>query len=68
MAKSRVRGGKKAHNKKIEQRNRIVQSKQNEIQRLFNESMKAQIEEMRKKNEEGIDVDQNEEKNEMGLV
>jgi hypothetical protein len=68
MAKSRVRGGKKAHNKKIQQRNRIVQSKQNEIQRLFNESMKAQIEEMRKKNEEGIDVDQNEEKNEMGLV
>jgi hypothetical protein len=68
MAKSRVRGGKKVHNKKIEQRNRIVQSKQNEIQRLFNESMKAQIEEMRKKNEEGIDVDQNEEKNEMGLV
>jgi hypothetical protein len=68
MAKSRVRGGKKAHNKKIQQRNRIVQSKQNEIQRLFNESMKAQIEEMRKKNEDGIDVDQNEEKNEMGLV
>jgi hypothetical protein len=68
MAKSRVRGGKKAHKKRVDQRNRIVQSKQNEIQRLFNESMKAQIEEMRKKNEEVTDVDQNEEKNEVGLV
>jgi hypothetical protein len=49
MAKSKVRGGAKAHRKKVQNRNTAIKTEQNYMQKLFNESMKAQIEEMKKK-------------------
>jgi hypothetical protein len=51
MAKSKKRGGQKAHNKRISSRNATVQARESAVQKLFNESIKAQIEEMKKKAE-----------------
>jgi hypothetical protein len=43
--------GKKAkeHRKKVEIRNQKLKAEQNALQKLFNESMKAQIEELKKR-------------------
>jgi hypothetical protein len=49
MAKSKKRGGEKAHRKRLETRNKSLKAEQSAMQKLFNESMKAQIEEMKKK-------------------
>jgi hypothetical protein len=51
MAKSKKRGGQKAHNKRINARNTTVKAREEAVQKLFNESIKAQIEEMKKKME-----------------
>jgi len=51
MAKSRVRGGAKAHRKKVENRNNMVKAQQNAMQKLMTESMRTQIEELKKKYE-----------------
>ena len=48
MAESRKRGGKKAHRKRIEKRNSILKSQQAAMQKLFNESLKRQLEELKK--------------------
>ena len=68
MAKSKKRGGEKAHRKRVENRNKIVKAKENAIQKLFNESMKSQIEEMRKNYESQSGDTENVELNEVGLV
>jgi hypothetical protein len=49
MAKSKLRGGAKTHRKKVQGRNNTIKAEQNYMQKLFNESMRAQIEEMKKK-------------------
>jgi N-glycosylase/DNA lyase len=51
MAKSKVRGGAKAHRQKVEARNQRVRAQQSAMQTLMNESIKQQIEEMKKKYE-----------------
>ena len=51
MAKSKVRGGAKAHRKKVQARNDEVKSRQNAMQKLFNEAMRTQIEELKKNSE-----------------
>lgn len=51
MGKSKVRGGAKAHRKKVAARNQKIKSQQSAMQKLFNESMKAQLEELQKKYE-----------------
>lgn len=51
MATSKKRGGAKAHNKRVQARNHKIQGQKNAMQRLFEESMRAQIEEMKKKEE-----------------
>jgi len=51
MPNSRKRGGAKAHRKRINKLNGTRQSQQNAMQKLFNESIKMQIEEMKKKQE-----------------
>ena len=51
MGKSKVRGGAKAHRKKVEARNQKVKAQQSAMQKLFNESMKTQLEELQKKYE-----------------
>ena len=52
MAKSKVRGGAKAHRKKVVSRNQSIDGQRNAMQKLFEESMKKQIEEMKKKDAE----------------
>jgi hypothetical protein len=51
MAKSKVRGGAKAHRKKIEARNQGIKAEQSAMQKLMNQAMKTQIEELKKKYE-----------------
>lgn len=51
MAKSKKRGGETAHRKKVETRNQQIKGQQNAMQKLFNESMKTQIEELKKQRE-----------------
>jgi hypothetical protein len=51
MGKSKVRGGAKAHRKKVENRNQNIKTQQSAIQKLFNETMKLQMEEFKKKQE-----------------
>jgi len=49
MAKSKKRGGEKAHRKRIQTRNNVLKAEQSAMQKLFNESMKAQIEALKEK-------------------
>jgi hypothetical protein len=52
MGKSKVRGGAKAHRKKVANRNQVIKTQQSAIQKLFNETMKLQMEEFQKKSQE----------------
>jgi hypothetical protein len=52
MGKSKVRGGAKAHRKRVENRNQSIKTQQSAIQKLFSETMKLQMEEFKKKQEE----------------
>jgi hypothetical protein len=49
MAKSKKRGGEKAHRKRLQTRNNSLKAEQSAMQKLFNESMKAQIEALKQK-------------------
>jgi hypothetical protein len=51
MGTSKKRGGAKAHRKRVSARNQMVKAEQSAMQKLMNESMKLQIEELRKKYE-----------------
>lgn len=51
MGKSKVRGGAKAHRKRVANRNQNIKTQQSAIQKLFNETMKLQMEEFKKKQE-----------------
>ena len=51
MGKSKVRGGAKAHRKRVTNRNQNIKTQQSAIQKLFNETMKLQMEEFNKKQE-----------------
>jgi len=62
MGKSKVRGGAKAHRKRVENRNQNIKTQQSAIQKLFNESMKLQMEEFQKKSQENPSTSNNPEK------
>lgn len=47
MGKSKVRGGAKAHRKRVQNRNLALKNQQNAIQKMFNESIKEQMEKMK---------------------
>lgn len=49
MGTSKKRGGSKAHRKRVQSRNMEVKAQQSAMQKLFNESMRQQIEELKKK-------------------
>jgi hypothetical protein len=49
MAKSKVRGGVKAHRAKVDARNQKLKSAQSAMQKLLNEAMQKEIGEMKKK-------------------
>ena len=51
MGKSNKRGGETAHRKRIAARNQENVGRQNAMQKLFNESMKTQLEELKKQRE-----------------
>lgn len=51
MGTSKKRGGAKAHRKRIENRNVKIKSEQTAMQKFFNESLKRQVEELKKKQE-----------------
>lgn len=57
MAKSKVRGGAKAHRAKVESRNQKINSARNAMQKLFNEALAKEVEELKKKKEESNSVD-----------
>jgi len=51
MPQSKKRGGAKAHRKKVQTRNGVIKKQQGAIQKMFEESMKLQIEELKNKHE-----------------
>jgi hypothetical protein len=51
MGTSKKRGGAKAHRKRVAARNQEVNAQRSAMQKLMNESMKMQIEELKKKYE-----------------
>ena len=59
MGKSKVRGGAKAHRKRVENRNQSIKTQQSAIQKLFHETMKLQMEEFKKKQEENSSTPSN---------
>jgi hypothetical protein len=51
MGTSKKRGGAKAHRKRVQSRNQQINVQKSAMQRLFEEQIKMQIEEMKKKDE-----------------
>ena len=51
MAKSKLRGGAKAHRKRVQARNQKLTGERNAMQRLWNEQIMTQMEEIRKQQE-----------------
>lgn len=49
MAKSKKRGGEKAHRKRLQKRNKNIKAIGSAYQKLFDETMKQQLEELQKK-------------------
>lgn len=52
MAKSKVRGGAKAHRAKVEARNQKLKSAKSAMQKLFNEAMQKEMEALKQKQSE----------------
>ena len=52
MGKSKLRGGAKAHRKRVANRNQTIKTQQSAVQKLFDETMKLQMEEFQKKSQE----------------
>ena len=48
MPKSKLRGGAKAHRKRVQKRNQNIKSQQNRMQKLWEEEMMNRIEQMQK--------------------
>jgi hypothetical protein len=59
MAKSKVRGGVRAHRAKIAVRNQKLKSAQTKMQKLFNEAMQKEIEELKLKMQESSGTTEN---------
>ena len=51
MSKSKKRGGAKAHRKRVQSRNNQINSQKSAMQKLFEEQIRTQIEEMKKKDQ-----------------
>lgn len=51
MPSSKKRGGAKSHRSRVAKRNVKIKNQESAMQKLFNESMRLQIEEMRKRQE-----------------
>ena len=62
MGKSKVRGGAKAHRKRVTNRNQNIKTQQSAIQKLFDETMKLQMEEFQKKSQQDSSTTDNSDK------
>lgn len=51
MGTSKKRGGAKAHRKRVQSRNQQINAQKSAMQKLFEEQIKMQIEEMKKKDQ-----------------
>jgi hypothetical protein len=47
MGKSKLRGGAKSHRKRVQNRNLTLKNQQSAIQKLFNESIMAQMDKIK---------------------
>jgi hypothetical protein len=56
MPKSRLRGGAKAHRKRIERRKKIISDAQTQMQKMWQQEMLKKIEEMNKNKEEEVQL------------
>lgn len=52
MPQSKKRGGAKNHRKKVQNRNNKILKQKDLMQKLFEDAIKQQVEELKKKNEE----------------
>ncbi len=69
MAKSKVRGGTKAHRARVNDRNQKIKSAQSAMQRVFNEAMMKELEELKKQREsQESKPEENQQNNGMGFV
>ena len=59
MGTSKKRGGAKAHRARVSKRNVQMKQQESAMQKLFNEQMKIQIEELKKKYEAESGTTQN---------
>jgi len=58
MPKSKLRGGAKAHRKRVQARNQKLRGMQNQMQRLWQEEMEKQMEAFRAQQEsENVELD-----------
>lgn len=61
MPKSRLRGGAKAHRKRVQKRNNNIKNQQNRIQKLWEEELTKRMEELKLSGEtENQEVDTSE--------
>jgi len=62
MPKSRLRGGKKEHRKRVQKRNENIKNQQGKIQKLWEEEMNKRMEELKlsgeTQNEPQSDIEQ----------
>jgi transposase len=47
MPKSRLRGGKKSHRKRVEKRNNNIKNQQNRIQKIWEQELTKRMEELK---------------------
>lgn len=62
MPKSKLRGGAKAHRKRVQKRNNNIKNQQNKIQKIWEEEMNKRMEELKMSGEtngeSNVDSDQ----------
>ena len=57
MAKSRQRGGAKAHRKRVISRNQKVESDQNRVRNFFQKEMESEMEKLKEEQTEIVEVE-----------
>tara|TARA_R110000803_G_scaffold48103_1_gene99992 strand:+ start:2577 stop:2825 length:249 start_codon:yes stop_codon:yes gene_type:complete len=56
MAKSKTRGGAKAHRKRVQSRNSHIKGVQTQMQRMFQEEMTKKMEELKENTEDTVET------------
>ncbi len=66
MGKSRQRGGAKAHRKRVISRNKKTESDQNRVKNYFQKEMESEMEKMKEKQTDIVEVDDSDIEKEIG--